>query len=129
MNKVNHLENYSRPSNIRIIGLREACEGTDPIDFSTTIIPSLQGKEHLEEPLVIKREHRSLALHPSPDQNPQPFLVRFLRYQDREKVFRTVAKHFKEKGVILYNGEAIKLFPDMSPGIIKHRKEFDQVKK
>ncbi|CAB1320805.1 unnamed protein product [Coregonus sp. 'balchen'] len=77
MKKVDHLENYSR-----MIGLREGCEGTDPIDFSAAIIPSLLGKEHLAKPLVIERAHRSLAPRQSPDQNPQPFLVRFLRYQE-----------------------------------------------
>lgn len=48
---------------IRIISLRKGCEGTDPIDFSAAIIPSLLGKEHFAEPLVIERAHRSLA-HP-----------------------------------------------------------------
>jgi hypothetical protein len=70
MNKVDHFENYSRRSDIRIIGLRKGCEGMDPIDFAAAIIPFLLGKEHFAEPLIIKRAHRSLAHHLNRTHNP-----------------------------------------------------------
>ncbi|KAL7372435.1 hypothetical protein ABVT39_016446 [Epinephelus coioides] len=50
MDKVDQLENYSRRNNIRVINLREGCEGNDPVNWT----PASLGPGHFTEPLIIE---------------------------------------------------------------------------
>lgn len=130
MDKVDQLENHSRRNNIRIVNLREGCEGSDPMRFFMDWIPSVLGQEHFAEPLIIERAHRSPASRPPADQRPRPILIRLLRYPDREKILRISAKLSREKGgPITYNGNLVLFFPDLSAGLVKRRKEYNHVKK
>ncbi|CAL1580692.1 unnamed protein product [Knipowitschia caucasica] len=129
MDKVDSLENYSRRNNIRLINLREGCEGNDPVAFFTNWLPIILGREEFAGPLMIERAHRTLGPKPSASERPRPVLIRLLNYQDREKILRTAAKRYKEnKSPITYEDRPLMFFPDLSPNLVKRRKEFDHVK-
>ncbi len=110
--KVEYLENYSRRSNIRIVGMKEGSERRNPVKFFSEWLPNILGEQHFSEQLDIERAHRNLNPVPNPDKPPRPILVRLLRHQDREKILRLS----KQKGEITMDGRRIRIFPDMSQG-------------
>lgn len=57
-NKLEHIENYNRRNNIRLIGLREGDEGRDTVKFFKTWLLSVLGEENFGAPLDIERAHR-----------------------------------------------------------------------
>ncbi|RXN33844.1 LINE-1 type transposase domain-containing 1 [Labeo rohita] len=116
--KVDYLENYSRRSNIRVVGMKEGSEGSDPVKFFSEWLPNVLGAQHFSEQLEIERAHRTLYPVPNPDKPPRPILVRLLRYQDREKILRLA----RQKGEITMDGRSISIFPNMSPDLAKRRK-------
>lgn len=127
LEKVDQLENYSRRNNIRVINLLEGCEGTNPVKFFTDWLPSTLGSYSFPDPIIIERAHRALFPRPPPDKKPRPVIIRFLKYQDRERVLHAAAS--KERNTIQHDGTPVMLFPDMSPAVAKCRKEYEEVKK
>lgn len=117
--KVEYLENYSRRSNIRIVGMKEGSVGSDRDKFFSEWLPNVLGPQHFSGQLDIERAHRILNPVPNPDKPPRPILVRLLRYQDREKILRLA----KQKGELTMDGKRISIFPDMSPDLAKRRKQ------
>lgn len=62
--------------------------------------------------------------------DPDPFSSVYFKYQDRDKILRIAAKTSKEKGkLITFNGNAVIFFPDLSANPVKHRKEYNHLKK
>lgn len=130
MEKIESLENYSRRNNIRVLNVREGCEGSDPVTFFANWLPTVLGRENFPEPLLIERAHRTPALRPPAEGRPRAVLIRLLKYQDREKILRTAAKLSRESnGPILYENSPVMFFPDLSASLVKRRKEYVQVKK
>lgn len=82
--KLEDLENCARRKNLRLVGLPENAEKTQPmIDYIQHMWLGLDGAKSL----TLERAHRTLA-RPRPDQN-RAVIIRFLRFQDRECVFNT----------------------------------------
>lgn len=127
LEKVDQLENYSRRNNIRIINLPEGCEGTNPVKFFTDWLPSALGPDTFSDLITTERAHRALFPRTPPDKKPRPVIIRFLKYQDRERVLRAAAS--KERNTIQHDGTPVMLFLDMSPAVARRRKEYNQVKK
>lgn len=119
-NKVDQMENQSRRSNIRVVGLKEDSEGRDPVRFFTQWIPEVLGIINFTKPLEIERAHRTSAPKPRPDEPPRAVLIRFLRFQDREKILQLA----RAKGDITIDGKRVSLFPDMSADLARRRKQF-----
>lgn len=119
-NKVDQMENQSRRSNIRVVGLKEDSEGRDPVRFFTQWIPDVLGIINFTKPLEIERAHRTSAPKPRPEEPPRAVLVRFLRFQDREKILQLA----RAKGDITFDGKRVSLFPDMSADLARRRKQF-----
>ncbi len=126
--KVDQLENHSRRNNVRVVGLKEGTEGTDPVKFFTDWIPEVLGADGSDTTVPrleveIERAHRTANTEPRPGEpprlSPSPVLIRLLRFQDREKIL-TLAK---KRGNICYNNMKISFFPDMSPELAKRRKQ------
>lgn len=82
--KLEDLENCARRKNLRLVGLPENAEKTQPmIDYIQHMWLGLDGAKSL----TLERAHCTLA-RPRPDQN-RAVIIRFLRFQDREFVFNT----------------------------------------
>ena len=130
LEKIDQLENYSRRNNIRVVNLKENCEGNDLVNFLASWIPATLGREHFTEPLIIERAHRALTHRPPADQRPRHVLIRLLKCQDRDKILQIAAQRSrKNNGPVMYEDKPVLFFPDLSASLMKRRKEFDQVKR
>lgn len=56
--KIDDLENRSRRSNLRLLGLPEKSEGNDACTFLENWLPEALDMEPLRKPLAIERAHR-----------------------------------------------------------------------
>ncbi|KAK7938362.1 hypothetical protein WMY93_001688 [Mugilogobius chulae] len=107
--KVDDLENRSRRSNLRLVGLPEKAEGRDMCSFLVKWIPEVLGTVSFPGPLIIERAHRigrppeadSAATGPAP--RPRAVVMKFLNYADKTRVMRAA----REMGTVLYEGKKI----------------------
>ncbi|KAF7646190.1 hypothetical protein LDENG_00191810, partial [Lucifuga dentata] len=120
--KTDDTENRSRRKNLSIFGLREGAEGTQPLmHFIQDMLPKWLGLSADQSP-ILQRVHLTLA-PPKPNQN-RAVLVRFLRFQDREDIYR----RSREKSITF---ERVKLTfaQDFSAETMRQRREFNTVRK
>uniref|UniRef100_A0A672Z1F5 L1 transposable element RRM domain-containing protein n=1 Tax=Sphaeramia orbicularis TaxID=375764 RepID=A0A672Z1F5_9TELE len=127
--KVEDSENRSRRPNLRFISVPEKSEGGDIVAFmSQQLIPKLLRRESFPKAPVVERAHGSPTFNTSVRlgaSRPRPILVKFLSFQDKVKIMRLA----KEKGDLVFEGNAIHIYPDFSLGIVKKRHKYDAVKR
>lgn len=121
--KVDELENRSRRNNLRFIGFPENCEKSDALGFMRTTIPELLNIE-FDGGLEIDRAHRTLGRRSPDGQPPRAILVRFLRFQDRERIVEAA----RRMGKLQWNDHHIMIFPDYSKLVAEKRAKFKQCK-
>ncbi|KAJ4945329.1 hypothetical protein JOQ06_013855 [Pogonophryne albipinna] len=121
MSKVDDLENRSRRSNLRFVGIQESAEGSDIIGFMSRLIPQLLGPDAFPTLPIIERAHRS----PTARQNSRAIMIELLNFQDKVKILRLA----REKKSLDYNGKHISIYPDFSPELTRRRRSFDPVKR
>ncbi|KAG7453727.1 hypothetical protein JOB18_035814 [Solea senegalensis] len=93
---VHDLENKSRRSNLRIINIPEGSEkDQDPTKFVSNLLMAVTGPDVFNSPPEIERAHRSLCPRPSDagTGNRRAFIVKFLCFQEKEKVLRWARQH------------------------------------
>lgn len=130
IDKLDQLENQSRRNNIRIVNLPEDVEKPDPIQFFKTWIPTQLGQDHFPNPLVIEQVHRSSNFSLPSQNQPRNVIIRLFKYQDRDKILRTVANKYRETGqYVTYNGQPVKFFPDLTTTLVNRRKNYNEVKR
>uniref|UniRef100_H3AWL7 L1 transposable element RRM domain-containing protein n=1 Tax=Latimeria chalumnae TaxID=7897 RepID=H3AWL7_LATCH len=117
-------ENRARRNNLRILGFPEHIEKGKPIQFLQDALPKLLGLADGTQ-LEMERAHRTLAPRPEAGQRPRPFIVRFLKFQEKEMIIRKA----KERGALDWEGNKILIFPDLSKELQEKRKRFLDVKK
>ncbi|XP_062919845.1 transcriptional adapter 1 isoform X1 [Mobula hypostoma] len=130
LEKVDMLENFSRRNNIKIVGLEEGREGDKPIEFFQRWIPDVLQMEEGVRSIEIERAHRALRPKPKDDQYPRSILIKFLRFQDKERILQAAARVAKDrKGPLIIEGNKVFFYPDISYELLKRRKKFNPVKK
>lgn len=77
------LENRGRRKNVRVIGLPEDAEGSNPTKFLESWIPNMFGLKTEAGHVKAERVHCMPALKP----RPQPILIRFHNFADKQRVF------------------------------------------
>uniref|UniRef100_H3AJH9 L1 transposable element RRM domain-containing protein n=1 Tax=Latimeria chalumnae TaxID=7897 RepID=H3AJH9_LATCH len=99
----------SNRNNLRVVGFPESVEQGKPIKF---LLETLPGLLKLPEDVVldIEKVHRSLAPKPAAGQRPRPFIIKFLRFQVKERLLVAA----RDLGMIEWQGNRIQLFPDLS---------------
>lgn len=122
--KVDDLENRSRRSNLRLIGLPENAEGRDVCSFLEKWIPETLGKESFQSPLVIERAHRVPSFRANPNAPPRALVMKFLNFRDKVQVINAA----RAKGDVLFGTHRIRFFPDQSDELRKKCRAFDGVK-
>ncbi len=126
--KIDDLENRSRCSNLRLLGLPEKSEGNDACTFLESWLPEALDMEPLRKPLAIERAHRiGYMRNTAADakSTPRVMIVKFLDYRDKERVMRAA----RAKKDVLFQNHRIMFFPDLSAELNKQRRQFDEVKK
>lgn len=122
---IDDLENRGRRKNIRVIGLPEDVEGSNPTTFFESWIPDLLGLETKAGRVKIERAHRILAPKPGPNQRPRPVLIRFHNFPDKQRVLDAA----RRKMTVKYQESNVMFFQDLSAAVVRKRKGFDEVKK
>ena len=122
---IDDLENRGRRKNVRVIGLPEDAEGSNPTKFFESWIPDLLGLETKAGRMKIERAHRTLAPKPGPNQRPRPVLIRFHNFADKQRVLDAA----RRSGTVRYQESSIMFFQDLSAVVLRKRKGFDDVKK
>lgn len=121
--KMARLEDKSRQYNIRLVGLREGEEGTDPVGFVQTQlpqwIPSLKNKS-----VEIERAHR-IYTSDNYRKGPRTLIFKLLRFQDRN----VILKGARSAGPILHKSSSLLFFPDYSNQTAMKRREMNQARK
>lgn len=132
--KNDDLENRSRRSNLRIIGLEEKAEGDDAEFFLENWLTEILGADNFPHPLRIERAHR-FAVNPQSSssdkkkqkpvsERPRPMIAKFLNFKDKVRVMNAA----RRKTEILYNNRKVKLFSDFSPEVQRQRNAYYAVK-
>lgn len=124
--KVDDLENRSRRSNLRLVGLPEKMEGRDMCAFLEKLLPEILGPENFPGPLVIERAHRIGRLREDrSDFPPRAVIMKFLNYADKVRTLKAA----RAKGTVMLDKSKLMFFSDVSAELHKKRKRFDTVKK
>ena len=90
--KVDDLENRSRRSNLRQVGVPEGSEGTDRCMFLEGWLPKVLGADTFPGPLIIERAHRlgtaneaSMANRAGQSARPRVVIMKLLNYAARRE--------------------------------------------
>lgn len=124
LEKLDDLENRSRRCNIRIIGLPEGSEGTNPVAFFKTWLPELLKVSFKSGSVKLDRCHRALTCRPPAGQRPRAVIVKLHSFQDKVRIMQAARKAQS----LVYNGAPIMIFEDFSIAVVWKRQEFYLVK-
>lgn len=121
--KLAEIEDRERRCNLRIYGFPEKVENTDVTSFLRRVLPEILQCE-FEHGLEIERAHRALG-PVTPGARPRPFVVRFLRFQEKEQVRRLA----KERGEVRWKEHKISFYQDFSRATQTRRQAFAECKR
>ncbi|ROL49414.1 LINE-1 type transposase domain-containing protein 1 [Anabarilius grahami] len=125
--KLDDLEYRSRRSNMRVVGIPEKLEGSDPIKFMTDFFEEVLGNDFFTSPLVLSRAHR-VGPNPTNDARakqtkPRVFLVLFHFFQVKHRILRFSRQQRK----LLFCGHRVVFHEDFSADLGKKRAAFKDV--
>ncbi|RXN12027.1 GTPase IMAP family member 7-like protein [Labeo rohita] len=131
--QVDDLENRGRRCNVRIIGLPEDTEGSNPVRFFEKWIPDYLQVDTKAGKLKLERAHRSLAPKPAQGGRPRPVIIRFHNFQDKQRVMTAATKLFtlnSKQTSSSRDADAPKIsfFNDYSAAVVQKRRAFNEVK-
>ncbi|KAI2657411.1 Neurexin-1a-beta [Labeo rohita] len=124
LEKIDDLENRSRRCNIRIIGLPEGEEGTNPVSFLKTWLPNLLNIEFKNHQVKIERAH-ALTRRPAPGERPRALILKLHNFQDKARILQAA----RAAGQLVYKWHNISIFEDFSVAVVRKRQAFGNVKK
>lgn len=121
--KTEDLENRSRRSNMRIIGIPEKLEGGDPVAFMSAFFAEVLGADYFPDGApIIDRAHRLGSTPASERSRPRVFIVRFHYYRDKERVAG------RRGDQLYFRGHKVFIFQDHSASTAQRRASFNAVK-
>ncbi|KAJ3606419.1 hypothetical protein NHX12_025940 [Muraenolepis orangiensis] len=124
LDHVDDIENWSHRSNLRIVNIAEGSEnGKDPVKFIAELLVECVGPDVFTEPPELERAHRSLATKPKDGKPARPFVVRFLRFQQKEAALRWSRNH-----EVKFQGSPLRFYPDLSSALARKRADYNGVK-
>lgn len=127
--RVDEMENRGRRRNIRIVGIPEDVEGTDPTRFFERWLPDALQIKTKNDRIKLERAHRSLAPKPSSQQRPRPVIVRFHNYQDKQRVMDASWDLARKNQLVKHGDSTVMFFQDFSAALVRKRKGYINVKK
>lgn len=95
--------------------------GGSLLEFISKLLQTVIGNNVFPTAPELDRAHRTLAPKPALGQRPRAVIIRFHRYQDKERVLRWARL---QKEDIKFDGNRILFFPDMSASLAKRRATF-----
>ena len=119
LQKLDDLENRSRRSNLRFVGVPESLQASALSDFCAQRIPEALG---LPGPCTVERAHRMGAFN-SDRKSPRPIIAKYLNYADKTLILHS----FRQARQLQIDGMKVLVFADYSIEVSKKRKAFQQV--
>ncbi|CAL9702511.1 unnamed protein product [Knipowitschia caucasica] len=120
--KCEDLEGRSRRNNIRLIGLPEEQETSNPREFVSKLLQDLL---KLDDAPLLDRVHRSLGEKPKPGVPPRPLIIRVHFFHLKEQILRCAGTN----APLLYQGKRLSIFPDFTSAVAKKRSQFTTAKR
>lgn len=128
--KVTYSDTHSRRNNLIIVGLRERLlESGNPDEELAALLRYILDQSETESALEVDRHHRSPR--PRPDLSDPPYIVRLLRWSDRQLILRAAAekgnKLAEKKKRLEWENKPIHVFQDLPPEmqveVCRHQEE------
>ncbi len=117
--EVDDLENRSRRENIRILGLKEGFEGSQP-SFFATWLPKVLELDTVKGHFKIDQAHRSRS--PQSDDRPRPVLIKLHNFADKQCIMSAIkAKHHLE-----VDGQKVFIQQDFSSAVKEKSRSFNK---
>lgn len=126
---IDDLENRGRRCNLRLLGLPEGTEGSDPVRFFEKWLPDYLKITTKAGRIKLDRAHHSLVSLQGPAQRPRPVIIKFHNFTDKQRVLDAARRVGTDPERSADAGPRISFFNDYSAMVIKKRKAFDDVKK
>ncbi|KAK7907279.1 hypothetical protein WMY93_015891 [Mugilogobius chulae] len=120
-----NLEAQSKRNNLVILGLEEGQESGNPDKMIIDLLRHILELSDNDPVPEVERHHRSLLPRSTPPDPPRAYLVRMLRWSDRQKILGVVAKRKR----LVWEGKPIRIFPDLPVEIKKKRAEYNDIRK
>ncbi|KAJ1130319.1 hypothetical protein NDU88_008672 [Pleurodeles waltl] len=105
--RIEDAEGRSWCNNIRIIGLPEGKEGSDPTQYIESWLQSI-AKDRLSVHFVVERAHHIPGRKPIPGAPARPVIAGILNYRDRDVALQVA----RELDPIMIDNAKISLYPD-----------------
>lgn len=121
--KLTEYEDWERQVNLCIYGFPERAEGKDAISFLRSMLPEILQAD-FQGGMDLEHAHRTLW-PAKPGAPPRPFIVPFLRFQQKEKV-RQLAW---EIGEVQWQNRKISFYQDFSKATQERRHSFLECKR
>ncbi|KAF3837551.1 hypothetical protein F7725_005015 [Dissostichus mawsoni] len=123
--KMLDLEARSRRNNLILAGLPEGKEagGISPL-LDKILRHFLKLSDTIPAP-EIERAHRALRPIPDPGHPPRHIIIRFLRWSDKNEVFKTLAS---AKGKLTWDGHDLRMFQDFPMEIQRQRDSYRELR-
>lgn len=118
------LESRCRRNNIRIVGLPESIEGTQPTAFFSGLLKEVLGDEILPKAPELDRAHRALVAKPAPGSRPRAVIVRVHHYQIKAAIIQEARRR---RGSLCYQGKPFAIYEDYCPEVIEQRTPYREV--
>ncbi|KAJ3594149.1 hypothetical protein NHX12_006481 [Muraenolepis orangiensis] len=119
--KVEDLENRSRRSNLRIVGIPKKTEAQDPVSFMLSFFAEILGSDFFPTPPVLDRANRIGPASADKERNwPRVFIVCFHYHRDKGQVARRRGEQLYFRGN--------KVIQDHSANTARKRSAFNAVK-
>lgn len=74
--------------------------------------------------VILERAHRITGSTSAPTSSPRTFIVKFLNYRDKERIWRAS----RAKGQLIYKNNSIRFPPDLSVEVYKQQRDFYEVR-
>lgn len=120
--KCEDLEARSRRNNVRIFGIPEGSEGSQPTAFISELLQKLL---NLEEKPLLDRAHRTLREKPKDGAPPRPFIARVHFFHVRTDILQRAGR----AAPLRYGDKSVYISPDYTSSIAKRRAAFGNVKR
>lgn len=118
------LESRCRRNNIRIVGLPESIEGTQPTAFFSGLLKEILGEKILPKAPELDRAHRALVAKPAPGSTPRAVIARIHHYQTKAAI---VQEARKRRGKLFYQGKPVAIYEDYCPEVLEQRTPYREV--
>lgn len=123
-NKLTNLEAHSRRNNVIFRGLDEGVlESSNPGKVLEEILRYILDLGDTDPIPEVERHHRSLRPRPGPTDPPRPYIVRLLRWSDRQRILECG----RNKQSLSWRGKPFYIHQDFPAVIHQKRAEYNEI--